>query len=218
MGAQKAPTNHEAAFSHSGMQPLKWLLGACRQQHSATQVAASGLRPRSRLMPTPSPAPGSAQPAGRVSWRHAPRGACIRRMLGTTRLCERYCACADSPPQARPAVQAKRHAGSVGLWSARGAWAALAHLGYRFATSGRRMVYFLLFPLCGDSGPPMRSAAPCQLAVTADATVIYYTVAPLTPRLSVSGAGPGGFYHVPGDLLRRPPLLTGGGAAGRQRA
>ncbi len=136
-----------------GIQPLKWLLGACRQQHSATQVTASGLRPRSRRMPTLSPAPGTAQPAERVSWRHAPRGACIRRMLGTTRLCERYCACADSPPQARPAVQAKRHAGSAGFWSARGAWAALAQMGYRFATTGRRMVYFLPSPLCGDIGP-----------------------------------------------------------------
>src|SRR5579883_15679 len=27
MGAQKAPTNHEAACSHSSIQPLKWLLG-----------------------------------------------------------------------------------------------------------------------------------------------------------------------------------------------
>jgi hypothetical protein len=52
---------------------------------SATQVAARGLRPRSRRRPTPSPAPGTAQPAERVSWRHAPRGACIRRRLGTTR-------------------------------------------------------------------------------------------------------------------------------------
>jgi hypothetical protein len=50
----------------------------------ANPLAARGLRPRSRLEPTPSPAPGTAQPAERVSWPQAPRGACIRRMPGAS--------------------------------------------------------------------------------------------------------------------------------------
>jgi hypothetical protein len=50
----------------------------------AHTLAASGLRSGSRLEPTPSPAPGTTQPAEQVSWRHAPRGACIRRMPGAS--------------------------------------------------------------------------------------------------------------------------------------